>query len=92
MDMLGPGGNELVVPSVELFEGGVSRLLTLDGDGNLVPGLTRPKFAGGGSSNTGRFEAAGRRAVSGCGAVFSASSAVPIPGGGTVKAARLAVD
>lgn len=73
----------------------MSRLLTFDtglmadGDGNLVEELTRPKFAGGGSSNIGRFDAAGRRAVSGCGAGFK-SSAGPIPGGGTARAAILA--
>lgn len=59
-----------------------------EGDGNLVEGLTRPKFVGGGSSNTGRFDAAGRRAVSGCGA-GSMSSVGPIPGGGTARAAIL---
>lgn len=94
--MLEPCCNELaLVPSVEWFEGGVSRLLTLESAftgeraGNLEVAFKCPKLVGGGSSNTGRLEAAGRRAVRGCGAVFSASSAVPIPGGGIARAARL---
>jgi hypothetical protein len=44
---------------------------------------------GGGSSKLGRVGAPGLREFSGCWA-FSASSAVPIPGGGIAMAARLA--
>lgn len=66
----------------------MSRLLTVDTgltpEGDAV--FARPKLAGGGSSKTGKVEAAGRRAVSGCEAGLR-SSAGPILGGGTAIAA-----
>ncbi len=90
------------VVSVEGFDGGVNRLptltftaadcgaLTLEGSEYFCEDVVGGNCdsCGWGSSKLGRLFAAERREVND-GWVFSASSAVPIPGGGIARVARL---